>query len=770
MVFTPDANYNGAAGFDYTVADGKGGFTQASAALTINPVNDAPVLAQPLAARSLIENQPAGFVLPAGAFTDIDAGDTLTLSAASVGGNGQIAALPGWLSFDPLTRSFSGTPDHASIAGLGVRVTATDSAGATASSDFNIAVTQTVFTGTAANDTINGTQFNDVLDGGAGIDRLAGGLGNDTYYVDNASDVIVEKAGEGIDTEIASVSDTLAANVENLILAGSANLNGTGNVLNNVITGNRGNNVLNGGAGADTLIGGLGNDTYIVDNAGDVVIENAGEGTDSVHSSISYTLGANLENLTLTGTGAISGSGNELDNLLTGNSADNTLWGGAGSDTLNGAAGADTLIGGSGNDTYSIGSGGDTAADTIIEAAGEGIDQVNSSISYTLVTNVENLTLTGSAAINGSGNELDNLLTGNGAANTLSGGAGNDTLDGKGGADTLIGGSGNDIYIVNSALDVVVEAAGEGIDQVQTSATYTLADNVEVLTLTGSGSISGTGNAGNNLIRGNAGNNTLTGGAGIELLEGKAGADRLTDNGGGDNGYYNGGGGNDIISAGAGSELIIGGAGNDTINTGAGKDVIAFSRGDGNDIINASANLAGVAGDNTLSLGGGIDYANLALRKSSNDLILDTGGGDSITLKNWYAAVTGGGNNKSVLNLQVVADAMAGFDATSSDPLRNQRVQNFDFRGIVSAFDAQRALNPAISSWALSSALLNFHLSGSDTAAIGGDLAYQYGHSGTLAGIGMQSAFDNLAAQGFGVTAQTLKQFSGLQEGLVKLA
>ena len=122
-----------------------------------------------------------------------------------------------------------------------------------------------------------------------------------------------------------------------------------------------------------------------------------------------------------------------------------------------------------------------------------------------------------------------------------------------------------------------------------------------------------------------------------------------------------------------------------------------------------------------------------------------------------------------MLNLQVIADAMAGFDANSADPLLNQRVQTFDFRGIVSAFDAQRAANPGLSNWALSSALLNFHLSGSDGAALGGDLAYQYGNRGSLAGIGMQSVFDTLAAQGFGVTAQTLKPFTGLAEGQVKL-
>ena len=353
-----------------------------------------------------------------------------------------------------------------------------------------------ILTGGAGNDTLSGLAGNDTLNGGLGADSMSGGTGNDTYYVDNVGDVVTEATSAGTDTVSASITYTLSANVENLTSTGTAATNGTGNSLSNVITGNSGNNRLDGGAGADTLAGGLGDDTYVVDNVGDVVREAASAGTDTVLASVTYTLSADVENLTLTGTAAIGGTGNSLANVITGNSGNNRLDGGAG---------ADTLAGGLGSDTYVV----DNVGDVVTEASSAGTDTVVSTISYTLGTNVENLTLTGTAAINGTGNSLSNVITGN---------AGNNLLNGLLGADSMSGGLGNDTYYLDNVGDVVTEATSAGTDTVVSTISYTLGTNVENLTLTGTAAINGTGNNLNNVITGNGGANTLNGGSGTDVF------------------------------------------------------------------------------------------------------------------------------------------------------------------------------------------------------------------------------------------------------------
>lgn len=205
--------------------------------------------------------------------------------------------------------------------------------------------------GGAGNDTLQGAAGNDSLDGGTGADALAGGAGDDVYIVDDSGDLLTEDANAGTDAVFSSLTYTLGANLENLTLTGKAALNGVGNTQDNQITGNPAANKLDGSTGADTLVGGAGNDTYIVDDAGDVVTEGSSEGTDTVLASVSYTLGDNVENLTLTGTAALNARGNTLANSLTGNGAANLLFGGGGNDTLAGGAGNDTLNAGTGLDT-----------------------------------------------------------------------------------------------------------------------------------------------------------------------------------------------------------------------------------------------------------------------------------------------------------------------------------------------------------------------------------------------------------------------------------
>jgi len=410
-------------------------------------------------------------------------------------------------------------------------------------------------TGNTLANVLTGNDGNNVLSGGTGNDTMTGGLGNDTYVLDAAGDLINADTG-GTDTVLSSVSYTLIASLENLTLTGTAAINGTGNALANVITGNAAVNTLDGGAGNDTLIGGAGNDVYVVDSATDIVTEAAAAGTDTVQSSVDWILGANLDNLLLTGA-ARSGTGNILNNLITGTGFDDTLSGVAGNDTLEGGAGNDTLNGGIGNDTYVVDSADDVIQETTAGAPG-GVDTVRSGVSFDLSVlgnaNLEHVVLLPLAGnINATGNGLNNALTGNDGNNslagglgldTLLGGAGNDTLDGGGGVDSMAGGLGNDVYFVDVAGDVVVELAGQGTDTLNTPFTTVLAATMENLTLTGTGNVNGTGNVSDNILTGNTGNNQLFGLAGNDALLG--------------------GLGNDILDGGTGNDLLTGGAGNDT--------------------------------------------------------------------------------------------------------------------------------------------------------------------------------------------------------------
>ena len=374
--------------------------------------------------------------------------------------------------------------------------------------------------GSGGDDQLFGGDGADTLIGGTGADILQGGFGNDIYVIEDATDLLVEGASAGTDTIRSSISYSLSANFENLTLTGTATANGSGNGLDNTLIGNvaanilkggGGNDIIEGGGGGDRLEGGAGDDIYIGDG---LIVEAAGQGLDEVRTaSSSHKLAENVENLT----GAAA-----MGQKLVGNRLANVIKGGAGSDTLNGGTGADTLIGGAGNDVYVV----DHVLDLVTEALASGTDTVESSASFTLRANVENLTLTGTSAINAGGNALANLLIGNSAANVLNGGAG---------ADTMRGGGGNDVYIVDSAGDAVFETVESGgVDLVESKVSFALGKHLENLALTGGGAVSGTGNDLANTMVGNKGANSLSGGGGADRLSGGLGKDILSGGGGKD--------------------------------------------------------------------------------------------------------------------------------------------------------------------------------------------------------------------------------------------
>jgi Ca2+-binding RTX toxin-like protein len=316
--------------------------------------------------------------------------------------------------------------------------------------------------GNTGNDLLLGGAGDDWLDGGLGSDTMKGGTGKDTYVVNSVGDKVDEggnaDVGDLVRSSITVNLTTLGAgSIEDATLVGATAINATGNTATNRLVGNDGANILDGKGGADFLEGGKGADTYVVDSLGDQVIESlagAAGGVDLVKSSVTYTLGANFEKLTLTEAGNIDGFGNTLNNTLLGN---------IGANRLDGGTGNDTMTGGKGSDTYVVDTAGDVVSETI--AVGGGIDTVESSVAFTLATrvNVENLKLTGVGNVNGTGNALANLIEGNAGNNRMDGGSGNDVLLGQGGNDTILGGLGNDTIVGGVGADQLTGGSGRDV-------------------------------------------------------------------------------------------------------------------------------------------------------------------------------------------------------------------------------------------------------------------------------------------------------------------
>ena len=338
------------------------------------------------------------------------------------------------------------------------------------------ALFSTVRLGTSGVDNVLGGDLNDFMAGGLGDDLLQGGLGDDFLV-----------GGWGAD----------------------------------VLTGAGGDDTFIGGAGNDRIDGGVGIDTVTFEDstAGVTVRLNGGATTDGLGGTDTLF-------------GIENAIGTAFNDTLVGNGVDNVLNGGAGADYLLGLNGDDVLIGGSGSANTLQGGGGSdryvvTANDTIIEAAGEGLDTVETTMArMRLTANVENLTFTGTGGFTGIGNSGHNTIRGGEGRDVLIGLGGNDTLvGGSGEANELYGGLGDDVYVV-SANDTIVERDGEGVDAVlTTNSTFILAANIENLDFTGEGAFTGQGNASANVIQGGAGDDTITGLGGNDTLIGDAGDD-----------------------------------------------------------------------------------------------------------------------------------------------------------------------------------------------------------------------------------------------------
>jgi len=576
--------------------------------------------------------------------------------------------------------------------------------------------------GDAGSDTLSGGSGNDCLVGGVEADYMTGGAGNDSYSVDNTGDVVSETTNQGTDIIYSSVDYTIPANVEALVLTGTAKLNATGgNVTNDSLVGNAGNNILTGLGENDTLMGGE-------------IIKSTNGGNDD-------TLGGN-----------------------------DTLLGGNGNDSLIGGPGVDSLIGGLGNDTYEVsfdsrvtvtdtnalfaltaaqvingdfvfqydpsnpalsilwnvvdinnalpaarfantGRSPFIATDVIVEDATlTEVDLVKSSATYTLGANLENLTLIGSASVNGTGNTQDNVLTGNIGNNSLDGSGGNDTLDGSFGTDTLIGGAGNDYYILNSEVeDTTIELAGGGTDTVQSSVNFSLLNRptfsqIENLVLTGT-AILGKGNALDNSVSGYttenrltlANDNQLSGGAGADSLYGGLGADLL--DGGIGNDMLVGGtntifGGDSTLDGGIdtdtlnGNDQLLGGDGSDSLDGGFGNDILKGGQGGLIGLVGTGDILLGGAG-NDLLLGGTNGFPGQTDRDLifPNDTLVGGTGNDTLDGGNGLNSLIGGLGN-DLIYIRSAGDIAVELPGEGIDTLIGNQTLDLSVGGNYANFEA----------------------------------------------------------------------------------
>jgi len=492
---------------------------------------------------------------------------------------------------------------------------------------------------------------NDTLISNTGIDTLIGGAGSDMFVVNNSADVVQDSVNGVNSTVEAAASYVLPSNINTLVISGSAGaLTGTAN---------SGNDTLVSNGLADTLVGGTGNDTFVINNSGVVIKDTASSANNVAMALVSYVLPANVNTLILTGSGALSG---------TGNGGSDTLVANGGNDTLTAGSGPVTMVGGAGNDLFVV----NNVADVVQDAFAGTNSTIQSSVNATLASNVNTLLLTGTVALTGSAI------------------SGNDTLVSNTGVDTLIGGTGTNYFVVNNTSDVIQAGSSPANNTIQSASSYVLSSAVNTLVLTGTGKLKGTANNGNDTLVSNIGLDTLVGGTGSDVFvinnskdviqTGSApasntietslsfalpstvnsliltGSAALT-------GTANSG--NDTLISNAGADTLTGGSGNDVFVINNAGDVVKDSSATANNVIQSSVSYVLPTDVNTLILVGSANLS--ATGNSGSDTLIANGGNDTLIAgAGPTTLIGGGGNDLFVVNSAAdqVQDTLAGGSST----------------------------------------------------------------------------------------------------------
>lgn len=699
--------------------------------LAIANTNDAPTLEQPIANQTALEDETFTFTAPSTSFADVDASDSLSLSATRADGT----ALPAWLSFDAPARSFSGVPSNSDVGAVSLKVTATDTANVSISDVFELTVmnvndSPAVVNPIGSQMAVEDAPFNFSVPGDAIMDQDVGDAL--TWFASRPS------------------GDALPAWLEfdalKRVFSGTP-ANGDVGTLSVQLTatdrsGTSASDVFDIAVmntnDAPTLEQPIDDQAATQDKAFGLTLP-SGMFAD-VDASDTLTFSASLAD------------GLELPAWLAFDAGSGTLSG----VPANADVGAYTLRltatdpeGASASQVFVLAVANVNDAPTVAQPietqsfdAGTPFTLVVDSGTFSDIDAEDSLSLSASLF---DGSPLPSWLAFDAAAGRFTG---NPQPSNMGISHLAVTATDTAGEAVTADFALIIRAvAGSSVT----------GDKADDVIYGGTGNETLTARADNDYLFGDLGNDVLRAGAGNDVLQGGEGSDVLR--GGSGQNVLDGGDGDDVLYGGKGAGFLAGGAGNDTLRVGRGNDVIAFNLGDGMDTV-----YGGRDGGNTLSLGGGIRYNDLSLSKSGKDLVVHVGESDGLVLKDWYAG------NRSLLNLQLIVEANADFDASSTDRLYNRKVQSFDFLGLVSAFDQARASNRGLTTWAITNALLQFHLSGADDVAVGGDLAYWYGRNRTLAGMSLAAAQQIIGTPGFGAEAHTLRPFSGLQEGFVKLA